>query len=215
MNGSVFPRILGLQPAWHDAGLRQENCHVTYSVLSGIFARLFYTFFHMTSAQMRPENEIKRDSAGCWTEWRTAQRKAHLFKLNMTPKLCGVDLLYFQINLPHSSVCATFSSHCLIAVCQGCLQNVNFKLFVPFFGPRPLFPMHLAKLNCQSKTHLCAIRSSSCLFTCWSVESELKGQRFAPLNSWPPATSTRLLSGPANIEPVSQVFSAPTEFDCC
>lgn len=85
--------------------------------------------------------------------------------------------------------------------------------------------VHNVKLN-QSEIHLCGILSCHrcahsqlqplCLFTCWSIMSSLKGHCFAPLTSWPPAASTRLLSGPANIEPVSQGFSAPHwVFDCC
>lgn len=44
MNGSVcFPRGFGLQPAWHQTRLRQQNCYVTWSPLSGILKLVFDT----------------------------------------------------------------------------------------------------------------------------------------------------------------------------
>lgn len=68
MNGSVcFPRAFGLQPAWRQTRLRQENCHVTWSLLSGILTLLFDTqkmllrlFFHMTFERMSWKTDSRR-----------------------------------------------------------------------------------------------------------------------------------------------------------
>lgn len=147
MNGSVcFPRAFGLQPAWRQTRLRQENCHVTWSLLSGILTLLFDThkmllrlFFHMTFERMSWKSDSRRvkkmlNSMFDSTERETFhQASSPDFHETLFIPSFGFQCIQYPAKVLHTSSHCNHKLHCFSSKLP---QRKCFPNF-PFFSENP------------------------------------------------------------------------------